>query len=84
MKELQKLKDMRCKGIVVFMAAMVLSMSVIGQRGYSSTNKKAVGLYEKGMQCMYRSDVSGAERHFKQAAEADPKFAEPNVMLGEM
>lgn len=84
MKELQKLKDMRWKGIVVFMAAMVLSMSVIGQRGYSSTNKKAVGLYEKGMQCMYRSDVSGAERHFKQAAEADPKFAEPNVMLGEM
>lgn len=51
---------------------------------YSSSNKKAVGMYEKGMQCMYRSDLPGAENHFKQAANADPKFAEPNIMLGEM
>lgn len=54
------------------------------KKAYSSSNKKAVGMYEKGMQCMYRSDLPGAENHFKQAANADPKFAEPNIMLGEM
>ncbi|MBQ6046556.1 MAG: PD40 domain-containing protein [Bacteroidales bacterium] len=70
---------------VAIVAAAVLTVgSVWGQKGYSTTNKKAIGMYEKGMQMMYRSDIGGAESQFKAAAKAEPKFAEPNIMLGEM
>ena len=73
------------KILLLVLVAMVTGVPASAQKGaYSSSNKKAIEMYEKGMQCMYRSDIPGAESHFKQAAKADPKFAEPNIMLGEM
>lgn len=73
------------KTIALSLAALLPLAAANAQKApYSSSNKKAIGLYEKGMQCMYRSDLPCAENHFKQAAKADPKFAEPNIMLGEM
>lgn len=77
---------MRYTKLVVLMVLAMLSVTAANaqKKAYSSSNKKAVGLYEKGMQCMYRSDLPSAENHFKQAANADPNFAEPNIMLGEM
>ena len=73
------------KILLLAVVAMMVALPASAQKGaYSSSNKKAIGMYEKGMQCMYRSDIPGAESNFKQAAKADPKFAEPNIMLGEM
>lgn len=68
--------------IAFFVIAIVL---VFAQKGvYSSTNKKAVCLYEKGMRCYYSNDISGAENKFKKSVKVDPQFAEPNIMLGEL
>ena len=79
-------KDMKHRKLacLIIVATLVLPVANAQKGAYTSTNKKAVGLYEKGMQCMYRSDLPCAENNFKQAAGADLKFAEPNIMLGEM
>lgn len=79
-------KDMKHRKLacLIIVATLVLPVANAQKGAYTSTNKKAIGLYEKGMQCMYRSDLPCAENNFKQAAGADPKFAEPNIMLGEM
>ena len=74
------------KPFLFFLTAALISITATfaQKQPYTSSNRKAVGLYEKGKQCMDRSDRPCAENHFKQAAKADPKFAEPNIMLGEM
>lgn len=79
-------KDMKHRKLacLIIVATLVLPVANAQKGAYTSTNKKAIGLYEKGMQCMYRSDLPCAENNFKQAAGADLKFAEPNIMLGEM
>ncbi|MEO5585662.1 MAG: OmpA family protein [Flavobacteriales bacterium] len=51
---------------------------------YTSTDKKAIKLYEKGAECMRLQDWSCAENGLKKAAAADPKFIEPRIYLGEM
>lgn len=74
------------KAIALGLLLLIIGANACAQqpKGYSSKDKKAIGLYEKGMQKMYQSDPSGAENFFKQAAKADPTFAEPNIMLGDM
>lgn len=73
------------KTLLLTVVALLAVTPLSAQKGaYTSTNKKAIKHYENGMQCMYRSDRACAENNFKQAANADPTFAEPNVMLGEM
>lgn len=51
---------------------------------YTSTDKKAIKLYEKGAECMRLQDWSCAENGLKKAAAEDPKFIEPRIYLGEM
>ena len=71
--------------LVVIAFFVIAIVPVFAQKGvYSSTNKKAVCLYEKGMRCYYSNDISGAENKFKKSVKVDSLFAEPNIMLGEL
>lgn len=73
------------KKIVALAFFAIAIVPVFAQKGvYSSTNKKAVCLYEKGMRCYYSNDISGAENKFKKSVKVDPQFAEPYIMLGEL
>lgn len=71
--------------LVVIAFFVIAIVPVFAQKGvYSSTNKKAVCLYEKGMRCYYSDDISGAENKFKKSVKVEPQFAEPYIMLGEL
>lgn len=51
---------------------------------YTTTNKHAIKIYEKGANCMRLQDWDCAEKELKKAAAADPNFIEPRIYLGEM
>ena len=73
------------KKLVIIVFFVIAIVPAFAQNGvYSSTNKKAVSLYEKGMRCYYSDDISGAENKLKKSVKVNPQFAEPNIMLGEL
>lgn len=51
---------------------------------YTTTDKKAIKLYESGAECMRLRKWDCAESGLKKAAAADPRFIEPRIYLGEM
>ncbi len=51
---------------------------------YSTEDKKAIKAYEAGVECMKMRRWSCAEGEFSKAANADPKFVEPRLMLAEL
>ena len=52
--------------------------------GYSSQDKGAIKRYESGSECMRMQKWECAESEFNKAAEADPAFVEPRIMLAEI
>lgn len=52
--------------------------------GYSSQDKGAIKRYESGSECMRLQKWECAESEFTKAAEADPAFVEPRIMLAEI
>ncbi len=52
--------------------------------GYSSQDKGAIKRYESGSECMRMQKWDCAESEFNKAAEADPAFVEPRIMLAEI
>jgi outer membrane protein OmpA-like peptidoglycan-associated protein/Tfp pilus assembly protein PilF len=52
--------------------------------GYSSQDKGAIKRYENGSVCMRTQKWECAESEFTKAAEADPRFVEPRIMLAEI
>lgn len=67
------------------MSAMLLVCALHAQPPHYTTNdNKAIRLYEKGGECMRTQQWDCAESNLKKAAEADPRFIEPRIYLGEM
>lgn len=52
--------------------------------GYSTQDKKAIKLYESGSSCMQQRRIDCAKSDFLKAANADPRFVEPRIMLAEI
>lgn len=52
--------------------------------GYSSQDKGAIKRYENGSECMRMQKWECAESEFAKAADADPSFVEPRIMLAEI
>jgi len=74
---------LRCCFLLLLLAMVPLGMAA--QPGmYSSTDKKAIKLYESGVQCMRMRKAACAEGEFTKAAKADPRFVEPRLMLAEL
>ena len=74
---------MKRKTIVVFLALLTGCLGSLHSQHYTSSNSKAVKLYEKGRTALYRSNGEEAVKSFKQALEADPSFVECHIMLAE-
>ncbi len=53
-------------------------------QNYTTTNKRAIKLYESGADCMRQRKWDCAQSDLKKAAEADPAFIEPRIYLAEM
>lgn len=51
---------------------------------YSTTDKKAIKLYESGVQCMRMRNWNCAENDLGKASAQDPRFVEPRLMLAEL
>lgn len=66
--------------IVIVLSLGTLSLSA---QNYTSTNNKAVKLFEKGQRTLYQGNAADAVALFEQAVAADPQFAEANLMLAE-
>lgn len=62
-----------------------LALAVSAQPGgYSTTDKKAIKLYESGNSCMQMRKWDCAYSDFTKAAAADERFIEPRIMLAEI
>ncbi len=60
----------------------LLPLMTLAQR-YSTSDAKAIKLYEKGKQAIYQSRGDEATKYFKQALEHDPRFVEANIVLAD-
>lgn len=69
--------------LAVFMLA-IATLPALAQRGYSSTNSKAIKAYESGVECLRLRKWECAESEFLKAAKADERFVEPRLMLAEL
>lgn len=71
---------------------MLLALVVLGggapalaqPTNYTTSDKKAIKLYESGGECLRQRKWSCAESDLKRAAELDPRFIEPRIYLAEM
>lgn len=75
--------------IILFQALLIVSCSV-AQQGYSTTNKKAIKLFEEGRQKVNETDpetfgpnYKGALAKMEEALLKDPKFLEAHLAAGE-
>ncbi|MCC6839253.1 MAG: OmpA family protein [Flavobacteriales bacterium] len=65
--------------------AMGLATGLLAQPArYTTTNGKAIKLYESGAECMRQRKWDCAEGNLKKAAAEDPRFLEPRIYLAEM
>ena len=62
---------------------LVLPLVAARAQGYSTTNGKAIKLYERGQEALYQGDAAAALRLMAQAIEAEPAFVEPHLVLAE-
>lgn len=75
----------RAGAMVLAVVALLATVAVQAQPGrYTTTNGKAIKLYESGAECMRTRKWDCAEGNLKKAAAEDPKFIEPRIYLGEM
>lgn len=75
----------RSLSLAAAFAAYCLLPTAYGQpRGYSTQDKKAIKLYESGSTCLQQRRIDCAKSEFTKAANADPRFVEPRLMLAEI
>ncbi|MCB9361581.1 MAG: PD40 domain-containing protein [Flavobacteriales bacterium] len=73
---------MRLSSILIFLAVLFCSFSIKAQdKKYTSTNKKAIKLYEEGKNAYDMRNNELAELNFLEALEKDPNFAEAELLL---
>ena len=69
--------------ICLFFSAFLLPQ-IFSQSPFSSTNKKAVDAYEKGVQALKDRNIEKAFSEFEEAIERDKLFSEPYFQLGRL
>lgn len=72
----------RWTAILLTLCCAALLTPARGQ-DYTTTNSKAIKLYERGQKALYQSNAGEAVRCFEQALEADPAFVECHLVLAE-
>lgn len=69
----------------LLMTAFCLVQATFAQPGgYSTQDKGAIKKYEAGVECMRGQRFECALSEFRKAADADERFVEPHIMLGEL
>ncbi len=68
--------------IIVFFFS-ISHTTIANAQNYTSDDKKAVKLYEKGQQALYQGRGGEAAECFEQALKIDPAFLEAHLMLAE-
>ncbi len=63
---------------------LLIIPSALAQVRYSTEDKKAIKLYEAGVECMKTRRWACAETEFIKAAKADARFVEPRLMLADI
>lgn len=67
------------------MSIMIACMGLTAAaQHYTTTDKKAIKLYESGSDCMRQRKWECAANDLKRAADQDPAFIEPRIYLAEM
>lgn len=69
---------------IVTLFAILAFPTIVYSQSYSSSNKKAVKLYEKGMEALYQGKNDAAMNSFEQALAEDNGFLEAHLMLGDL
>lgn len=73
------------RAVCLLLAACSLLPATFAQPAkYTTTDKGAIKRYESGSSCMGLRKWECAESEFTKAADADPKFIEPRIMLAEI
>lgn len=67
---------------IIFLMLVFVPWALFAQQ-YSSSNSKAIKLFEKGQISLYQSNSADAIHCFEKAIELDSNFIEPNIMLAE-
>lgn len=70
------------KIVTIIVLVLLSSLSLLAQN-YTSSNNKAIKLFEKGERALYQGNSIDAIDLFEQAVAVDPQFAEANLMLAE-
>lgn len=73
---------MKKTGILIIIVLCGLCRAVQGQ-DYSSQNKKAVKLYEKGLEALYAGKGDEADKNLELALKEDPDFLEAHLVLAD-
>lgn len=68
----------------VFLLLALLSKAQLAPGTYSSTNKKAISLFEKALEFYNARNDEKALEELKKAVEKDPTFIEPHLLLAEI
>jgi len=66
-----------------FLLLIIFFPLLLWGQNYSTSNSKAIKLFEKGQSAFYKGNVQDALRCFEQSLEEDPSFMEANIMLAE-
>ena len=77
-----RVNALRLVGLLLATGHSVLATAQPG--GYSTTDKGAIKRYESGADCLRMRKMDCARSEFTKAAQADPKFVEPRIMLADM
>ncbi len=72
------------RSILLFVILITCLFQSKGQNTLSSTNKKAVDAYQKGLNALQNRDIETAFNEFEEAIEKDNLFAEPYFHLGKL
>lgn len=68
---------------IILTLLCLLALAAEGQN-YSTSNKKAIRLYEKGMETLYQGKNDAAMNSFEQALAEDDSFLEAHLMLADL
>lgn len=63
---------------------LCLSASLFAQKNYSISDKKAISLFEKGLESFNNNNKKGAISYYERALEREPNFAEAVHRLGQV
>lgn len=67
----------------IILPLLLLACVPVAAQQYTTDNKKAIKLFERGQSALYQSNGSEAVRLFEQALQEDPRFVECHIMLAE-